>query len=150
MDSLREKRLVPSEVEGSRRVDSCFVKEIKRFLLQALGSIHEVIYVLTAVAIAIDQVLGWTRRGSRNRVSTRILRLVTRNLRRNPVSGIGVRLGVFFPLSLAEHNRQSRCRVADRFYPSPPLLLHWPGNHWILSQTLRNCNCAVTVEVAGV
>ena len=32
---------------------SCFVKEIKPFLLHALGSIHEVIYVLTDVAIAI-------------------------------------------------------------------------------------------------
>ncbi|WP_293129441.1 hypothetical protein [Microcoleus sp. bin38.metabat.b11b12b14.051] len=34
--------------------DSCFVKEIKWFLLWAIGSIHEVIYVLTAVAIAVQ------------------------------------------------------------------------------------------------
>ena len=38
---------------GQWTVDSCFVKEIKPFLLWAIGSIHEVIYVLTAVAIAI-------------------------------------------------------------------------------------------------
>ena len=34
-------------------------QEIKRFLLWDLGSIHEVIYVLTAVAIAIQDSL-WT------------------------------------------------------------------------------------------
>ena len=39
---------------GQWTVDSCFVKEIKPFLLWAIGSIHEVIYVLTAVAIAIS------------------------------------------------------------------------------------------------
>ena len=39
---------------GQWTVDSCFVKEIKPFLLWAIGSIHEVIYVLTAVAVAIS------------------------------------------------------------------------------------------------
>ena len=40
---------------GQLTVDSCFVKEIKRFLLWAIGSIHEVIYVFTAVTIAIPR-----------------------------------------------------------------------------------------------
>ena len=47
--------------ERSRRVDSCFVKEIKPFLLWTRGSIHEVIYVLTAVAIAINYTIAAPR-----------------------------------------------------------------------------------------